>query len=59
MLANCIFEQENLDVPLNVKKLPQALEGWRSFKTCPITMIKEERKRVAWESFVDCVRDME
>ena len=60
MLANCIFEQENHDVLLNVKKLPQASEvGWRSFKRCPMTMSKEERKRVVWESFVDCVRDME
>ena len=33
MLSSIILEQENHDAPLDVSKLPQALEkGWHSFK---------------------------
>ena len=52
MMVTCIFEQKIRDVPLDISKLPRALEvGWYTFKTCPITISREERKRVAWESF--------
>ena len=44
MLAACIFEQNIRVVPLDISKLPYAIDlGWLSYKTCPTTMSKEER----------------
>ena len=58
MLAACIFEQTIRDVPLDILKLPYAIElGWRSYKTCPTTISKEERKRGVWKSFVGCMNE--
>ena len=56
MLSSIILEQENHDVPLDVRKLPQLLEkGWHSFKEC--SKSTEETKRVVWESFMGCMRE--
>ena len=39
-------------------KLPQVLEtGWHTFKLSPMTMDKDERKRVTLKSFDDCLQE--
>ena len=58
MITIYIFDVKNRDESFDYSKLPQVVEtGWHTFKLCPMTMDKDERKRVTLKSFDDCLQE--
>ena len=58
MITLYIFGVKNRDESFDYSKLPQVVEtGWHTFKLCPMTMDKDERKRVTLKSFDDCLQE--
>ena len=58
MMTIYIFDVKNRDKSFDYSKLPHVVEtGWHTFKLCPMTMDKDERKRVTLKSFDDCLQE--
>ena len=58
MITIYIFDVKNRDESFDYSKLPQVVEtGWHTFKLSPMTMDKDERKRVTLKSFDDCLQE--
>ena len=53
-----LFDVKNRGESFDYTKVPQVVEtGWHVFKLCPMTMDKNERKRVTLKSFDDCLQE--
>ena len=53
-----LFDVKNRKESFDYIKVPQVVEtSWHVFKLCPMTMDKDERKRVTLKSFDDCLQD--
>ena len=58
MMVPYIFEVKNRDESFDYSKLPHVVEtGWHTFKLCPMTLDKDEGKRVTLKSFDDCLQE--
>ena len=53
-----LFDVKNRKESFDYIKVPQVVEtGWQTFKWAPMTMDKNERKRVTLKSFDDCLQE--
>ena len=53
-----LFDVKNRKESFDYIKVPQVVEtGWQTFKLAPMTMDKDERKRVTLKSFDDCLQE--
>ena len=58
MITIYLFDVKSREESFDYTKLPQVVEtGWHAFKLSPMTMDKDERKRVTLKSFDDCLRE--
>ena len=54
----CLFDVKNCKESFDYIKVPQGVETvWQTFKWAPMTMDKDERKRVTLKSFDDCLQE--
>ena len=58
MITIYLFDVKNRGESFDYTKVSQVVEtGWHVFKLCPMTMEKNERKRVTLKSFDDCLQE--
>ena len=58
MITIYLFDVKNREESFDYTKVPQVVEtGWQTFKWAPMTIDKDERKRVTLKSFVDCLQE--
>ena len=58
MMTIYILDVKNRDESFDYSKLPQVVETvWHTFKLRPMTVDKDERKRVTLKSFDDCLQE--
>ena len=58
MITIYLFDVKNRGESFDYIKVPQVVEaGWYVFKLCPMTMDKNEKKRVTLKSFDDCLQE--
>ena len=58
MITIYLFDVKNRGESFDYTKVPQVVEtGCHVFKLCPMTMDKNERKRVTLKSFDDCLQE--
>ena len=58
MITIYLFDVKNREESFDYTKLLQVVEtGWQTFKWSPMTMDKDERRRVTLTSFDDCLQE--
>ena len=58
IMVSYILEVKNREESFDYTKVSQGVEtGWYAFKWSPMTMDKDERKRVALKFFDDCLQE--
>ena len=58
MMTIYLFDVKKREESFDYTKLPQVVEtGWHTLKLSPMTMDKDERKRVTLKSFDDCLQE--
>ena len=58
MMTIYLFDVKNRGESFDYSKVSQVVEtGWHVFKRCPMTMTKDEKKRVTLKSFDYCLEE--